>query len=58
MQKEDKEFLRQRFKLMLLEFGTTFGVRKMCRQLSMSRTRFYEWRRRFDKEGEPGLYWR
>ena len=56
MHKEAKEELRVRFKFIVLEMAVQFGVRKTCREFKVSRSTFYEWKSRFDKEGKSGLY--
>jgi len=53
MQAEEK-LARQR--LSVLELAETLGnVSEACRQRGMSRSQFYEYKRRFQKEGLVGL---
>ena len=56
MQKEVKEILRIRFKLMVLEFAMGIGsVTKACHEFNVPRSTFYDWKKAYDKEGKAGL---
>ena len=56
MQKEVKEALRIRFKLAVLEYARELGsATKVCRELEVPRSTFYDWKKAFDKEGKAGL---
>ena len=56
MHKEAREELRVRFKLMLLEYASYFGVIETCREFEIPRASFYRWKKKFDSEGRAGLY--
>jgi len=56
MEKEVKEILKIRFKVMVLEFASEIGnVTKACREFDVSRSTFYGWKNAYDKEGKAGL---
>ena len=56
MQKEVREVLRTRFKLVVLEYAREIGsATKACREFEVPRSTFYEWKKAFDKEGKAGL---
>ncbi len=55
MYKENREELRVRFKFTVLEIAAHIGVRKTCRKFNVSRSTFYEWKNKFDKERKSGL---
>ena len=53
MQKEVREILRIRFKLVVLEFAREIGsATKACREFEVPRSTFYDWKKAFDKEGK------
>ena len=56
MHKESREELRIRFKLVVLEHANHFGVTKACKEFNVSRSTFYRWKQKYDKEGQSGLY--
>jgi len=56
MHKEAREELRVRFKLTILELANYIGVTKTCKELDVSRSIFYFWKQKYDKEGRSGLY--
>jgi len=56
MHKEAKEELRVRFKLLVLELASHLGVTKACGEFEVSRSTFYDWKNKFDREGKSGLY--
>jgi transposase len=56
MHKEAREELRVRFKLVILELASHFGVRKICQEYNVPRSTFYGWKKKYDQEGKPGLY--
>lgn len=56
MHPEAREELRVRFKYTVLQIAASAGVRKTCREFSVPRSTFYEWKSRFDQEGKAGLY--
>lgn len=56
MHKEAREELRVRFKLTVLELANYIGVTKACKELDVSRSIFYFWKQKYDKEGRSGLY--
>ena len=56
MNKEVKEELRIRFKLVVLEYAMLIGnAAKACREFEVNRSTFYKWKKAFDQEGRPGL---
>jgi len=56
MQKEVREALQIRFKLVVLEYAREIGsATKACREFEVSRSTFYDWKKAFDKEGKAGL---
>lgn len=48
MQKEAREELRIRFKLVIREHANHFGVTKACREFNVSRSTFYRWKQKYD----------
>lgn len=56
MNKEVKEELRIRFKLMVLEYAELSGnAAKACREFEVNRSTFYKWKKAYDQEGRMGL---
>jgi hypothetical protein len=56
MNKEAKEYLRLRFKVMVLEFAKATGnASKACRTFSVTKTSFCKWKRAFDEGAREGL---
>jgi len=52
MNKEVKEELRIRKKMMVLEFAERIGnVVKACREFEVPKSSFYEWKKKFHPEG-------
>lgn len=56
MHPEAREELRVRFKQAVLEYASALGVRKACREFNVARSTFYEWKKKYDREGRAGLY--
>ena len=57
MNKEIKDYLRVNFKLFILELAKESGrVRKVCKDYGVNRTSFYNWKKKYKKEGRQGLY--
>ena len=56
MHPEAKEELRVRFKLVVIELASHFGVRRICKEYSVPRSTFYGWKKKYDQEGKSGLY--
>ena len=56
MHKEAREELRIRFRLVVLEHANHVGVTKACREFNVSRSTFYRWKQKYEKEGRSGLY--
>jgi len=53
MQKEVREILKIRFKLVVLDYAHGTGsVTKACRDFEVPRSIFYDWKKAFDKEGK------
>jgi transposase InsO family protein len=56
MNKEVKDVLDQRRKLMVLEYAQAIGsVSETCRDLGIASSSFYEWKKAFENEGKAGL---
>ena len=56
MNKEVKDILNQRRKLMVLEYAKTMGnAAEACRDLDIPHSSFYDWKKAYDKEGKEGL---
>ena len=56
MNKEVKDILNQRRKLMVLEYAKAIGsVSQTCQDLGIARSSFYEWKNAFEQEGKSGL---
>ncbi len=56
MNKEVKDILNQRRKLMVLEYAKAIGnAAEACRDLDVSHSSFYDWKKAYDKEGKAGL---
>ena len=56
MQKEVREILKIRFKLVVLDYAHGTGsVTKACCDFEVPRSIFYDWKKAFDKEGKAGL---
>ena len=52
MNKEAKEYLRLRFKIMVLNYAQAIGnISKACRTFNVTKTSFYKWKRAFDEGG-------
>jgi transposase InsO family protein len=56
MNKENGEELKVRLALVVLELSNHFGVVKVCREFSVPRSTFYRWQKKYDQEGQSGLY--
>ena len=56
MHKEAEEELKVRLKLVVLEFADRLNVTKACKEFNVPRSTFYEWKKSYDQEGQPGLY--
>lgn len=56
MHREAREELRVRFQLTVIEYANHFGVTKACREFKVSRSTFYRWKQKYDREGRSGLY--
>ncbi|MFC2089043.1 IS481 family transposase [Calditrichota bacterium] len=56
MNQEVKDILNQREKLFILGYAKAIGnTRKVCKEFSIHRSSFYDWKKAYDKEGEAGL---
>ncbi len=51
MHPEAREELRVRFKQAVLEYASALGVGKACREFNVARSTFYEWKKKYDREG-------
>jgi len=56
MHKEAQEELRVRLKLAVIEHAHYFGVTEACREFNVSRSSFYRWKQKYQKEGRSGLH--
>ncbi len=55
MHKEAREELRLRFKLLVLEWASHFGVTETCREFEVAKSTFYEWKNAYKRDGVAGL---
>lgn len=55
MHPEAKKELRLRFKLIVLDYANHFGPSETCREFEIPTSTFYEWKKRYKKEGVTGL---
>ena len=55
MHQEAKEDSRLRLKLTIIEYATHFGVTQTCKEFNIPRSTFYEWKQKYNQEGEAGL---
>ena len=56
MHPEAREELRVRFRKTVLDFAAEIGVTKACLEFGVARSRFCEWKTRYDRDGMKGLY--
>ena len=57
MNKEIKAYLRVNFKEFILELVKESGkVRKVCKEYGVNKTSYYNWKKKYEKEGRKGLY--
>lgn len=53
---EIEHYLRWKFKLRVLEFARDYGkVKETCEIFSVSRSTYFNWKRKYDKNGDEGL---
>jgi transposase-like protein len=56
MNKEVKEVLRVRYKMLILELAGKHGnIAKTCRDFDITKSSFYKWKKAFDLGGKEGL---
>ncbi len=55
MHKEAREELRLRFKLLVLEWASHFGITETCREFEVAKSTFYEWKNAYKRDGVAGL---
>ncbi|MBI2190769.1 MAG: helix-turn-helix domain-containing protein, partial [Planctomycetes bacterium] len=53
--KESRRVHSQQERLLILKEGEEFGVMETCQRHGIHFTTWYEWRRKYQKEGEAGL---
>ena len=54
--REIEQYLRWKFKLRVLEFAKDYGkVKETCEMFNVSRSSYFNWKRKFDKHGAKGL---
>ena len=56
MDKEAREELKVRLKLVVLELATHLGATKACLEFNIPRSSFYRWKQKYVKAGRSGLY--
>ena len=57
MNKEIKAYLRVDFKVFILEVTKKLGkVSKILREYNVNKTSYYNWKKKYEKEGRQGLY--
>jgi hypothetical protein len=54
MHNEAREVLMVRFKLVILDLASHFGVTKNRKEYHIPRTTFDDWKKKFNREGRPG----
>ena len=56
MNQEVKDILNQRRKLFVLEYAKAIGnARKVCKELNVPKSSFYDWKKAYTREGKAGL---
>ena len=55
--REIEQYLRWKFKLRVLEFAKDCGkVKKTCEMFNVSRSSYFNWKRKYEKDGAEGLF--
>lgn len=54
--REIEQYLRWKFKLRVLEFAKDYGkVKETCEMFNVSRSTYFNWKRKYEKDGAEGL---
>ena len=53
--KEIERYLQYQKKIRVVKFAQDFGAKEACEVFKITKTTFYNWKKKFDKQGEEGL---